>query len=56
MDLVITLLIVIGALNTAANIVRYHRFLVSSQDMLSSGKKSDRLKNLPDPFRIIPVS
>lgn len=43
MELVITLLIAVGALNMAANIVRYHRFLLSCQDVLSSGKKSDRL-------------
>ena len=42
MKIVILLLIGVGALNMVGNIVRYHRFLVSSQDVLSSGKKSDR--------------
>ena len=42
MELLITLLIAAGALNMAGNIVRYHRFLISCEDVLSSGKKSDR--------------
>ena len=43
MEILITLLIVVGALNMAGNIIRYHRFLVSCEDVLSSGKKSDRM-------------
>ena len=43
MEFVITLLIVIGALNMVGNIVRYYRFLRSCEDVLSSGKKSDLL-------------
>ena len=43
MEILITLLIVVGALNMVRNIVRYHRFLVSCEDVLSSGKKSDRM-------------
>lgn len=43
MKLLITLMIAVGALNMVVNIVRYHRFLLSCQDVLSSGKKNDRL-------------
>ena len=43
MKLLITLMIAVGALNMVGNIVRYHRFLLSCQDVLSSGKKNDRL-------------
>ena len=43
MKLLITLMIAVGALNKVVNIVRYHRFLRSCEDVLSSGKKSDLL-------------
>ena len=41
MEIIIIILIVIGALNMINNIARYYSFLKSSQDVLSSGKKSD---------------
>lgn len=42
MDIIILVLIIAGALNMVRNIYRYYRFLQSSQDVLSSGKKRDQ--------------
>lgn len=42
MDIIILVLIIAGALNMVRNIYRYYRFLKTSQDVLSLGKKRDQ--------------
>ncbi len=42
MDIVIRIIIILGAALMVANIIRYSTFMNSSRDVLSSGKKKDR--------------